>query len=257
MCATLKIVRFFSVAVALAYIRTMRADVASRATLITLDDDIAYPAWAVRNLLLWSARHPSSVIAHAGGVYHGVNGNTYGRQDLHLYGALPGGGLQRPRQGGLTPPCTSHEVNYIYGWAGVVYPTAKLLRHSEELLEHLPWLTSRKGCWHCDDQYISGHFVKWKLPLLLVPFPLDATSRWAQAVQAPKSAARPGASRGPSTHQIRTEIRTLLLRFNRSTWMDTVLRATGGTRGYKDCLTKRPRRKTKMMRRDGRGIKRK
>ena len=202
---------------AMLHLRTLPRQMSDRTVLVTLDDDLDYPRWACANLLHWSLRYPDAVVAHAGGMYHGVHG-ARGRQNFTIYGARwPGYGPHRAGQPWLSPPCTVRAVNALYGWAGVAYRPYQL-RHG--LVDRLRWLTDEmpRGCWYCDDMYVSGHLHGWGVPILLVPFPL-ADSRWAQLQQG--SAARPHKppnNSGPGWQSILGEIRTLLLRFNESTW---------------------------------------
>lgn len=159
------------------------------ALLITLDDDIVYPSWLLENLIEWALRKPGAIVAYAGGDYRRVNDGenddiTY---QTSMWGAAPGVVAKRP-----IAPCSMRRVTYIHGWAGVAYPLAPL--DNVPLFDHVDWLTGSGGCWWCDDHYVSGLSTQARLPMYVVPHPVEdapAPALW-KAAPAP-SAARPPA----------------------------------------------------------------
>ena len=152
----------------------------NRTFILTVDDDMDYPAWLLENLLSHALRYPSAAVAHAGGDYHGLPSapEDFAQGQRYVtYGPIPNGWRHR-----LSPPCTARKVNYILGWAGVVYRP----EHFDQLFfDGLADLAST--CHWCDDQYISHHLNRRHVPILLPPLPHP---RDRFAVRSRESAAR-------------------------------------------------------------------
>ena len=112
------------------------------AVLLTFDEDMAYPAWCVANMLRWAELHPEAAVANAGGNYRGAkHPPAYMGRASRPWGKLR-----------AHPPdlCTAMRANYLYGWAGALYRPEFF---DESLTEHLNWI-SGEG-WAADDQYVG------------------------------------------------------------------------------------------------------
>ena len=184
-----------------------------RTVLVTVDDDFAYPPWLLSNLLHHALRHPSAVVAHTGGIYHGRPQTPQaflrnGMQGLTYYGA-------NVHRDVSIAWCTVKPVNYLYGYAGVAYRPAFF---RQALFARAPWLTDQhKGCWHCDDQYISGTLREAGVPVFAVPTPGDKERAiWNPATVT--SAARGMDGARPCGDACLLQIGRLLMRFNESVW---------------------------------------
>ena len=132
-----------------------------------------------------------------------------GMQRLTYYGA-------NVNRGRVTiAPCTVKSVNYAYGYAGIAYRASFF---SEALFAHAGWLVDRStGCWHCDDQYISGRLREAGVPIYAVPFPLQRErANWKAATNT--SAARGMDGGRPCGTACLNQIGQMLMRFNGSVW---------------------------------------
>ena len=172
---------------------------AAHTLLVTLDDDMDYPSWLCENLVKYALRYPTATLAYAGGVYHGLPSapDDYARgQRYDVRGPLPNGHKHL-----ANPSCTLRKVNYLLGWAGVIYRPSHF---DDAFFADLAELAAI--CHWCDDQYISHHLNRRHVPILMPPLPLHAHFH----VRSRMSAAR----NSPSTDKTRwMQTASLMMRF--------------------------------------------
>ena len=164
---------------AIEYLQTkVTSDLAARTLLVTLDDDITYPSWALSTLLHYSNEvsklDPAAVVTFYGTNYNGapsVEKMAQGNRVKFEYVTWMSPGAASE---GVTTPasCKLYTVNHLYGYVGVAYPPTLLSRAA--IAEPSNVLQLTKDCWPCDDQYISGHVLSVNSSVFLASPPKSA-----------------------------------------------------------------------------------